>query len=511
MLEVQIGQQFLSELSFIDEVGRVQTARLVYDWLPTTCTACRGMGHIADICRKGDGAVGTRRVWKPKVIAQQKQAQVGAKSKAPMPQKKQAGPQKATPPKTVAPSVPTPVVTPVVQRAPPVVMTKGPVTEPSMPRRMLTRLMRGDNAERRLFTPGGLSFMESLNLSLQKSKAGLMERVLFEKGESSNHHTDNGCHKGGRIWLIWDPGMFMVSIQEVTAQCIHAQIMDRGRNISFWLTMIYGLNKPAERDSLWQSLRKYHQSIRVPWITCGDFNPVMAIDERIGGAPVTLADINPLKQLVQGCDLYEFKGCGSFYTWTNKHEAGDKVYSRIDRVFTNEDWLNVFPGSYANFLPEGLFDHCPCLINFEEAIHNRKMPFKYFNMWASAPNFLETVQNSWGPEVRGNAMFTVVTKLKRLKNDFKALNKEQFSDIENLTRVAEMSLEHYQTLLREDPLNERVCQAESECAKEVRLLQQARNDYLQQKAKISWALDGDENSAVFHASIKKRRRKNKVF
>ncbi|XP_074300160.1 uncharacterized protein LOC141631380 [Silene latifolia] len=231
----------------------------------------------------------------------------------------------------------------------------------------------------------------------------------------------------------------------------------------------------------------------------------MATDEIIGGAPVTLADIRPLKQLVQDCDLSELKGCGSFFTWTNKHDAGAKVYSRIDRVFINEDWLNCFPGSYANFLPEGLFDHCLCLINLEETCHNRKLPFKYFNMWARAPDFLETVQQSWGPEVRGTAMFKVVTKLKRLKKDLKALNKEQFSDIENLTRVVELSLEQYQTLLRYDPLNEKVCQAESECAKEVILLQQARIEYLQQKAKISWALDGDENSAYFHASIKKEK------
>ncbi|XP_074288652.1 uncharacterized protein LOC141613807 [Silene latifolia] len=120
----------------------------------------------------------------------------------------------------------------------------------------------------------------------------------------------------------------------------------------------------------------------------------MAIDERIGEQHCYTGRHQSSQTVVRGCELYELKGCGSFYTWTNKHEAGDKVYSRIDRVFTNEDWLNVFPGSYANFLPEGLFDHCPCLINFEEAVQNRKMPFKYFNMWASAPNFLETVQNS---------------------------------------------------------------------------------------------------------------------
>ncbi|XP_074278397.1 uncharacterized protein LOC141601988 [Silene latifolia] len=69
MIEVQIGQQFPSELSFIDEVGRVQSARLVYDWLPSTCTVCHGMGHTTDICRKGEVAAGTRRVWRPKAPA----------------------------------------------------------------------------------------------------------------------------------------------------------------------------------------------------------------------------------------------------------------------------------------------------------------------------------------------------------------------------------------------------------------------------------------------------------
>ncbi|XP_074304514.1 uncharacterized protein LOC141639250 [Silene latifolia] len=293
--------------------------------------------------------------------------------------------------------------------------------------------------------------------------------------------TNSSCHKGGRVWLIWDPGMFMVTIQEITAQCIHAHILDRGRNITFWVTMIYGLNKPTERESLWHRIRKYHHNTKGPWITCGDFNALLVVDERIGGAPVTLADISPLKQLVvQDCELYELKGCWSFYTWTNKHETEGKVYSRIDRVFTNEDWLNVFPGSYANFLPEGLFDHCPCLISFEEILNPRKIPFKYFNMWDRATDFMEIVQNSWGPEVRGTAIFTVVTKLKRLKK----VN---------------------------DPFNEGLCHAESECAKEVRWLHQARTEYLQQKAKLSWAQDGDENSAFIHASIKKRRRKNKVF
>ncbi|XP_074282984.1 uncharacterized protein LOC141607526 [Silene latifolia] len=71
MIEIQIGQHFPSELNLIDENSRIQRARLVYDWLPTTCSVCKGMGHTSDICRKGENVVGARKVWRPKVPTQQ--------------------------------------------------------------------------------------------------------------------------------------------------------------------------------------------------------------------------------------------------------------------------------------------------------------------------------------------------------------------------------------------------------------------------------------------------------
>ncbi|XP_074292795.1 uncharacterized protein LOC141619679 [Silene latifolia] len=236
--------------------------------------------------------------------------------------------------------------------------------------------------------------------------------------------------------------MFQLNIIDITAQCIHAEAFDKVRKKMFWITIIYGFNKPVERESLWLSLKGYHQSINGPWITCGDFNSVMAIDERIGGGPVSLADIKPLQQVVQDCELHELKGCGSFFTWSNKHEVGTKVYSRIDRVFSN--------------------DEC-----FEELIMARKPAFKYFNMWSKAHNFEEIVASNWKPKVHGTPMFQIVAKLKRLKGDLKALNKDQFSDIEKLTHVTELALLHFQTLLREDPLNDGLCKAEKAYAQEV--------------------------------------------
>ncbi|XP_074304331.1 uncharacterized protein LOC141639047 [Silene latifolia] len=108
-------------------------------------------------------------------------------------------------------------------------------------------------------------------------------------------------------------------------------------------------------------------------------------------------------------------------------------------------------------------------------------------------------------------MYKVVHKLKGLKYDLKKLNKDQFWDIENLTHVAELSLRQFQNMLVQDPLNEDLCISEKECAKDIEELIKARDQFLRQKAKCEWMKHRDNNADFFHAKIKRRRAKNKVF
>ncbi|XP_074306341.1 uncharacterized protein LOC141641583 [Silene latifolia] len=366
----------------------------------------------------------------------------------------------------------------------PVIVSK-PVVEQSMPRRLLTRMMRQESGEKRVFIPGGLSFMETLSHSIQKTR----DRIV-EKGERSRVLVDNGLHSGGRVWLLWDPSMFDVNVKDVTAQAIHSEAV--------------------ERESLWNSIRDYHRGINGPWVVCGDFNAILDFNERIGGAPVSYADVLPLAQVTQDCNLADLKATGAFFTWNNKYETGDKVYSRIDRVMINDDWITTFPpDSVANFLPEGLFDHCPCLISLECSHQQRTKSFKYFNMWAFSKEFDSTVRNCWSTVVQGTPMFRVVQKLKLLKKAFRNLNREKFSDIENLTNVAELALKDIQVNLVQDPLNSELCHTEKMCAAVLGELIKARNMFLSQKAKAAWIAEGDENSSYFHSVIKKRRSHNR--
>ncbi|XP_074292882.1 uncharacterized protein LOC141619762 [Silene latifolia] len=167
--------------------------------------------------------------------------------------------------------------------------------------------------------------------------------------------------------------------------------------------------------------------------------------------------------------------------------------------------------SHVHFLPEGMFDHCPCLIKFEMTVQRRGNQFKYFNMWSLALEYSYIVQNGWNIDCQGTAMYKVVTNLKGLKCHLKKLNKDQYGDIINLTHVAELSHQQYHEMLVGDPLNEELCQNEKVCAKEVEELRKAMDQFLSQKAKCDWLRYGDDNTSYFHACIKRRRAKNRVF
>ncbi|XP_074314772.1 uncharacterized protein LOC141650377 [Silene latifolia] len=219
--------------------------------------------------------------------------------------------------------------------------------------------------------------------------------------------TNSSLHKEGHIWLFWDHNSYEVDILDVKTQSIHTKVLDKISGAVFWFTVVYGFNKSAERDPLWDSLRSYHRLLNGPWLVAGDFNCIMAI---------------------QDCHLADLGAKGAFFTWNNKHEYGSRVYSRLDRVFMNVDWMDMFFDSYAHFLP-----------------------------------------------------------------------------------VAELSLNHFQQILVDDPLNEDLCHSEKECAKNFEELLKARDQFLRQKVKGDWMQHGDENIAYFHTSIKRRKARNRIY
>lgn len=70
-------------------------------------------------------------------------------------------------------------------------------------------------------------------------------------------------------------------------------------------------------------------------------------------------------------------------------KSGGFVWARLDRVFTNPAWADVFSYTMVKDLPRSTSDHSPMLIQIDEGVSFHPSSFKCQNMWIKHPDFLQ--------------------------------------------------------------------------------------------------------------------------
>ncbi|XP_074299412.1 uncharacterized protein LOC141630503 [Silene latifolia] len=250
----------------------------------------------------------------------------------------------------------------------------------------------------------------------------------------------------GRIWLLWDSSQILVQCIKKELQVIHAQVTNLVTGFGWTCSLVYRCNADSDRAALWDSL----------------------IDMKIS--------------------------TGAYFTWNNKQKGDARVFSRIDRVLANDEWILTGPTGSVTFLPEGLYDHSPCLIELGANIERRKGNFKYFNMWGKHAEFKNIVNDVWRQPISGCCMFQLVKKLKDLKHPLKKLNNGRYGDIENTALVAKIMLESIQNQLHNDPRNVQLQNEERIVADSYKELDDDRLLFLAQKAKTQWVNFADDNT-----------------
>ncbi|XP_074314159.1 uncharacterized protein LOC141649363 [Silene latifolia] len=278
-----------------------------------------------------------------------------------------------------------------------------------------------------------------------------IKNKAFNKAASSFSNwcitTNNGYHSGGRIWVLWKPNIFRVHVLEYNAQYVHMNVESLVDRSSFWLTMVYAFNGIHDRDSLWDNLRRVASLVSGPWAIAGDFNCVLSASKRVGGNTPS-GEMEPFRSFI---DLY------------------------------------------AHFLPEGLFDHTPCILKSTNQGQGKRC-FKYYNIWGGSKKFLPLVREHWDIGLTGTPMFRLAKNLKNLKPVLKSLNKDGYSDIENAANI----------------LQKQVISDEYEATLKLQELTKSKESFLSQKSKHQLIKDGDANSSYFHGMLKRRRNMNKV-
>ncbi|XP_075080401.1 uncharacterized protein LOC142165912 [Nicotiana tabacum] len=133
----------------------------------------------------------------------------------------------------------------------------------------------------------------------------------------------------GRIWLVWDPQWCEVRMVRAEAQILHCEITSKIGDIRCYLTIVYGFNTVEHKRALWENLKDVAVGMNKPWLVAGDFNAVMYQDDRMFGNPITYTEVKEYSECMHELFRTEVHWRGDYYTWSNKQQNNDRIYSRL--------------------------------------------------------------------------------------------------------------------------------------------------------------------------------------
>ncbi|XP_062100722.1 uncharacterized protein LOC133806643 [Humulus lupulus] len=313
----------------------------------------------------------------------------------------------------------------------------------------------------------------------------------------------------GRILVLWRKSFTKVQVLFDHHQLMHCSIKISGMPMEYIVTFVYGLNTVEERLELWRGLSSLHV-INRPWLIMGDFNAVFNFDDRVGGRSISSAELVDSNAWLAMSHLVSIKRIGSNFTWSNKQDGEDRIYSRIDHVFINEDWIDELPNSIAEFHWEAYSDHCFCLIKSLKMGSLGIKPFRFFNFWTTQKGFKEVVRENWNKPLVTRGLLGVTRKLLRLKHVLRLFNRREFGDVEQRYHQAKGDYQLALTRAQAAPSDLVAQEAEKSAALLYQENAERYRSYLIQRSKITWLQKGDDNNAYFHACIKKRREENRI-
>ncbi|XP_019252860.1 PREDICTED: uncharacterized protein LOC109231672 [Nicotiana attenuata] len=271
----------------------------------------------------------------------------------------------------------------------------------------------------------------------------------------------------GRILIIWRADYYKLRVRSENAQAVTCAITFVPLQMEFLAIFVYAYNSREERRELWEYLCQIAGMGHKPWITMGDFNSVLHAEDSQGVNPVTINEVIDFHSCLDVTGLTELPSSGCSYTWNDKHESG-RIFSRIDWVLLNGEWMDNLVDCRAKFLPEGVSDHSPIQITIAQNNNQVRKTFRYSNMWSSHP-----------------------------RNHFSNIVEEVAQNRANLLQSQEE--------LQKFPLNTALKLEEKTMGEKVRRSSYLAEIFLQQRSKTTWIRAGDDNTSYFFSVIKHRK------
>ncbi|KAI0488604.1 hypothetical protein KFK09_028443 [Dendrobium nobile] len=143
----------------------------------------------------------------------------------------------------------------------------------------------------------------------------------------------------GGIIVLWKANLAKFSLVGSSPQCVSGKldIFNKG---TWMISTVYGNKSFHLRRRLWEQLEGRGEK-DIPMVVGGDFNCILAQDEKMGGKKFTFSQgPQEMRAFMTKMDLHDVGLVGPKFTWCNNKTWNARMLERLDRCFLNTKALD---------------------------------------------------------------------------------------------------------------------------------------------------------------------------
>ena len=199
----------------------------------------------------------------------------------------------------------------------------------------------------------------------------------------------------GGIGFWWNN--INVRICSYSTHHVEAEIYD-DHDVAVWRAVgIYGWPEATNKHHTWQLMRTLCKRSPVPIVMFGDFNEIVSINVKEGGAIRGERQMDGFHMAIDDGGFHDLGYKGNKFTWQRGNSMDTLVRERLDRFLAQQAWCALFSFTEVIHYPIYKSDHAPILLKFA-AQRPREMTgriFRFESLWLSNDSCEQVVTEAW--------------------------------------------------------------------------------------------------------------------
>lgn len=243
-------------------------------------------------------------------------------------------------------------------------------------------------------------------------------------------------------------------------------------------------------------LRNLGRIQNLPWMVFGDFNEILYSNEKKDGIPREERRMNNFRHALESCSLVDMGILGSWFTWQRGNSQDTNIRERLDRCVANEDWFDLYPSYLVKHLPHNFSDHCPLFVKIDfNRTKNPPRPMRFESWWVLEESCEEKIR-----QLRNSGSGSVPERLLQLLEGMRTWEKQIRVKRRGLAESLSKELEFLSHQDNDDESLVRMMDVKLS----LNLKMDKEETFWEQRARVNWLKNGDQNTAFFHKFASQR-------